>query len=69
MVIGVRLVIELDADSKGRPQGNLQADQGERAPFEDWLDLLRLLEGCIDRATCQLDGAASAPITDKEQLR
>jgi hypothetical protein len=46
----VRVILDLDTDGHGRPVGCLQADQEHVTEFGDWLELLRLLEACIDRA-------------------
>jgi hypothetical protein len=47
----VRLVLDLSTDSEGRPVGSLRINSAAEAEaFGDWLDLLRLLEVCIDES-------------------
>lgn len=54
----VRLLLELDGDADGRVTGLIGPVDGPASPFSGWLELLRLLEGCIGQ-----DGA-SAPWLD-----
>lgn len=45
----MRLLIDLTTDRDGRPVGTFAVAGEHRAvEFADWLDLLRLLERCID---------------------
>jgi hypothetical protein len=59
----VRVVIHLDTDQAGRPVGLLCAETAPQERFSDWLDLLRVLEGCIQRArhTTPSEGAPCEP--------
>jgi hypothetical protein len=59
----VRVVIHLDTDPAGRPVGVLCAETAPQERFSDWLDLLRVLEGCIQRArhTTHSDHSEGAP--------
>jgi hypothetical protein len=46
----MRLVVDLRTDADGRPAGSIRVDdQATAEPFGDWLDLVRVLEDCIDR--------------------
>jgi hypothetical protein len=46
----VRVIIDFETDPAGRPAGRLRTGAGGEEPFEDWLDLLRVLEACIDHS-------------------
>lgn len=60
------MILDLRTDSDGRPTGNLQADQDHPSRFGDWLDLLRLLEGCINRAITDPGGIGGARSNETE---
>jgi hypothetical protein len=46
----MRLVIDLRPDTHGRPVGTVRIDKTPKPePFSDWLDLLRVLEACIEQ--------------------
>jgi hypothetical protein len=45
----MRLLIDLDTDAAGRPVGKMWSEPTGDCNFADWLDLLRLLERCIER--------------------
>jgi hypothetical protein len=44
----VRVIIDFETDPAGRPAGTLRTGGDGEEPFEDWLDLLRALEACIN---------------------
>lgn len=46
----MRVIIDLDTDDTGRPAGNARAEGSTEQAFADWLELLRILEVCIDDA-------------------
>jgi hypothetical protein len=45
----MRIVVDLFTDSNGRPVGTMRLSDRCDEPFSDWLDLLRLLERCVDQ--------------------
>jgi hypothetical protein len=47
----MRVVIDLTGDGDGRPTGTVQMEGAAAVErFDDWLDLLRVLEVCTERA-------------------
>jgi hypothetical protein len=63
------VILDLDTDGHGRPMGCLQADQEHVTEFGDWLELLRLLEACIDRAKTGAGRVAAGESKDRETTR
>jgi hypothetical protein len=45
---GMRVLIDLRADADGRPVGTICLDEQPPEEFADWLDLLRVLEACVN---------------------
>jgi len=44
------VIINLDTDDAGRPAGTARAKGASEQAFADWLELLRILEICINDA-------------------
>jgi hypothetical protein len=55
----MRLIVDVDTDAAGRPAGTVHVDGHPAAGFEDWLDLLRVLEAWIDAS--RTDRSQGAP--------
>jgi hypothetical protein len=54
----MRVVIDLDTDSAGRPVGSLRiCTASEAETFDDWLDLLRALEACVEQSRADPAGS------------
>jgi len=46
----MRVIIDFETDHAGRPMGRLRTAESVEEPFNDWLDLLRAVEGCVARS-------------------
>jgi hypothetical protein len=44
----MHLVVDLSTDSEGRPVGTLHVVDRASEPFTDWLELLHLIDRCVD---------------------
>ena len=47
----MRVIIDFETDHAGRPMGRLRTAESVEEPFNDWLDLLRAVEGCVAYVT------------------